>query len=134
MDNRERIRSTIASALSGHPREASIERFYEAADGLVKAIEQSTKLSIDDDDVDVAKVALRIERVGPGPDGQPDRSHEDDVKVVYQKRHTDGWFPFPHEHCYVNICFDWVVDGEEVEVCIELELPCKVDWPIIGRL
>jgi hypothetical protein len=134
MGNRERIRSTIASGLSGHPREANIERFYEAADGLVNAIEQAAKLSIDADDVDVSKVALQIARVGPGAEGKPERNPDDDVKVVYQKRHTDGWFPFPHEHCYVKICFDWVIDGESVEICIELELPCKVDWPIIGRL
>ena len=122
--NMDQIKSTIAAGLKGHRREANLGKFYEIAQSLVKSFEQSTKLSIEDDRVSVNKIGLEISSK-LGPDGN--------VGIAYNRRHK-GWFPFEHDHCKVEICWETEVNGEIVEVCIEVEYPCNVDWPFIGRL
>lgn len=123
VQNRDLIRSTIASGLRGHKREADIEKFYEAADSLVRSFEESTKLSIADDGVLVTKVSLDISSKDPaGTAG-----------VAYNRRHS-GLFPFPHDHCTVELCWDVIIEGERMRMCIEIEYPCNIDWPIIGQL
>lgn len=123
--NRQRIRSVLATGLKDHPREADIDKFYEVADSLVESFEQSTKLSIEDEGVDVAGVKLEISPTGPEQDP------EGNVSVAYSRRHS-GLFPFPHDHCTVEFCWDTTQNGRTVTVCVEIEYPCNIDWPILG--
>jgi hypothetical protein len=123
MSNMERIRSTIALGLAGHRRKREVAKFHEAAMSLVKSFEQSTKLKIEAAGVHVVGVDLRLASKDP----------QDNVSVAYNRRHT-GLFPFPHDHCTVELCWEATIDGKTVEVCLEIEYPCNVDWPIIGRL
>lgn len=123
MKNLERIKSAITSGLKGHVAKAQIEKYYKAAASLVKIFEQSSKLGIEDKGVLVTKFNLGVSSE------DPDRN----VGVSFNRRHR-GLFPFAHDHCTVTVCFDWVIDGKAVEICVEIEYPCNVDWPIIGRL
>jgi hypothetical protein len=123
MSNTERIRSTIASGLAGHRRQREIAKFHEAAKSLVKSFEQATKLKIEAAGVHVVGVDLRLASKDP----------QDNVSVAYKRRHT-GLFPFPHDHCTFELCWESTIEGETVEICVEIEYPCNVDWPIIGRL
>jgi|SRR5215203_1999372 len=126
--NRQTIRSVLATGLKDHPREDYyIEKFYEVADSFIESFEQSTKLSIEDERVDVAGVKLEISATGPEQDP------EDTVSIVY-KRHA-GFFPFTHDHCKKNICWETTNSkGQTVEVCAEFDLPCNIDWPLLGVL
>jgi len=120
--------SVLATGLKDHPREAKIDLFYGVADALVQSIEQQTKLSIEDEGVDVAGVKLVILPKDP----EKDPEGEGNANIVYS-RHS-GIFPFPHDHCIVKGSWEVTQDGETFEVEVELELPCNIDWPIIGRL
>ena len=123
MQNMERIKTIIASGLEGHQREGDIAKFYEAAESLVKSFEQSTKLAVEDEGVYVNKVELELSS------GEP----ENNVSIAYSRRHV-GLFPFPHDHCTVKLCWEAEVNGKRVIMCIEIEYPCNIDWPVIGRL
>ena len=125
IQNMDRVQSILSTGLQGHQREAGIDRFQSVAESLVKSFEQSTRLSIDDEGVDINKVKLDI--------SSPDEP-ENNVSIAYSRRHT-GLFPFPHDHCVLELCWETTTpEGETVEMCIEIEYPCNVDWPIIGRL
>ncbi len=121
--NMDRIRSTIVTGLQDHPREADTDTFYAAAESLVKSFEQASGVSIEDEGVYVTKVNVGLLTKDP----------EDNVSIAYSRRHS-GLFPFPHDHCTVEFCWEATIDGKRQTVCIEIEYPCNVDWPIIGRL
>ena len=119
--NRERIRLTLETGLRGTPQAADLDRYQRGVDAIIRMFEDASKLSIDDEGVGVDQISLDVAT----PD-HPDGS----VNVVY-KKHT-GWFPFPHDHCTVTVCFKWVIDGKVETVCLEIEYPCDVDWPLIS--
>lgn len=123
MRNAERIRTVLEAGLGSHGIEAGAERYHEAVEALGRGFEQMTKLSLEAEGVHLAR--FEFELAGKDPD--------DSVSIAYRRRHS-GLFPFPHDHCTVTICVDTVIDGKPVRVCIEVEYPCNIDWPIIGRL
>lgn len=121
MQGQDRMRAAIAIGLAGHDREKDVEKFTLQAEGLVAAVLQGTKLKADDDRVRILGVSVDT----------PDRDGKEGASVAVGRRHRGTWFPFDHDHCVVTICW---TNAEGDYVCAEIEYPCDVDWPILGRL
>jgi hypothetical protein len=118
----DKIKSILESGIKDHQLERKLlPELHSIADKIGKTFGKVLKR----EDTSLASFAFNLKP----PEGQG-------VRIVYganRKGAThdgDPWFPFPHDHCYFNFCFKWVTeDLDEIEICVELELPCHVRWP-----
>lgn len=62
---------------------------------------------------------------------------EGEITISYSKVHKDAFFPLPHNHGYVTLCWEVEVEGEDgetlvEETCITIEYPTDIGLPLPG--